>query len=48
MKARCVEQDPLGWMEKGKIYDFVVNHNVYICGGFGVSKENFDRMFEKV
>lgn len=50
MKAKCIKSDPLGWIEIGKVYDYVVKNGVYLITGtgFGVSKPNFQEMFAPV
>ena len=50
MKAMCVKSDPLGWIQVGKVYDYVVKNGVYLITGtgFGLSKPNFKEMFATV
>ena len=50
MKAKCINTDPLGWLQVGAIYDCVdVGVNVIVRGtGVVLSKGNFEEVFEIV
>lgn len=48
MKARCIKADPLGWLAVGEEYEYTVVNNVFLIGGFGVNKDNFEQMFERL
>lgn len=49
MKAKCINADPLGWLEEGKVYDCIDNGNVVVFAkGFAISKERFNNDFRVV
>ena len=50
MKYKCIKSDPLGWIEKGKVYELRrMGNNYYVEGkGFAVSEDNMKEMFEPV
>lgn len=49
MKAKCINPDPLEWIEKGKVYDCIDKGNVVVVSaGLVLAKERFINDFEIV
>ena len=50
MKYKCIKSDPLGWIERGNVYELRrMGNNYYVEGeGFAVSEDSMKEMFEPV
>lgn len=50
MKYKCIKSDPLGWIQKGRVYD--IQHEIgdyYIVGdGFVVTSQSMKEMFKPI